>query len=228
MIQFHKGGETHTNRKTIIIGVLLFAAGLVLNYLLERHNIVKTWEGSDYAVSWADLFYPPLCVLLSLTGIVLMVGGAMGRAANRRLLLYAFAYVFPLTILYTLFAFGIQFMQTGADRLGECPGLYQAAASSSVIPESKWRPGRPALGCEVGRRGVFLIYYNSVGVRGVTDTSAQQRIIDKLAEFCRRTPTHPVQVMFYEEEHWTVRQGKNAATLGSGTPSKLVRVVNIV
>ncbi len=160
-------------------------------------------------MSWADLFYPPLCVLLSLTGVVLTVGGAMGSRANRRLLLYAFAYVFPLTILYTLFAFGMQFIQTGADRLGECPGLEQAAASSNVIPESKWRPGRPALGCVVERRGVFLAYYNSVGVNGVTDTSAQQRIIDKLAEYCRRTPTHAVQMMFYEEEHWTVREGKN-------------------
>ncbi len=72
------------------------------------------------------------------------------------------------------------------------------------------------------------VHYNSVGVHGVTDTSAQQRIIDKLAEYCRRTPTHAVQVMFYEEEHWTVRQEKNGATFCSGTPSKLVRVVNIV
>lgn len=223
-----RSAATRTNKRTIIIGVLLFAAGLMLNYLLERHNILKTLEGSGYAVSWADLFYPPLCVSLSLTGVVLMVGGGMGRAANRRLLLYGFAYVFPLTILYTLFAFGMQFIQTGADRLGECPGLEQAAASSNVIPESKWRPGRPALGCEVERRGVFLTYFNSVGVHGVTDTLAQQRIIDKLAEYCRRTPTHAVQLMFYEEEHWTVRQGKNGVTFGSGTPSKLVRVVNIV
>ncbi len=199
----------------------------MMNYLLERHNILKTWEGSPYPVSWADVFYPPLCVLLSLTGVVLMVGGAMGRAAAPRLLLYACAYVFPLTILYTLFAFGMQFISTGADRLGECPGLERAAASSNVIPESKWRQGRPALGCGAERRGVFLTYYNSVGIYGVTDASAQQRIIDKLAEYCRRTPTHGVRVMFYEEEHWTVRQGKNGATFGSGTPSKLVRVVNI-
>ena len=45
----------------------------MMNYLLERHNILKTWEGSPYPVSWADVFYPPLCVLLSLTGVVLMV-----------------------------------------------------------------------------------------------------------------------------------------------------------
>jgi hypothetical protein len=69
------------------------------------------------------------------------------------------ALLFPLIILYTLFAFGMQFIQTGADRLGECPGLEQAAASSNVIAESKWRPGRPALGCEVERRDVFLTYY---------------------------------------------------------------------
>lgn len=107
----------------------------------------------------------------------------------------------------------MQFLQTGADRLGERPGLEQAAASSNVIPESKSRPGRPALGCAVERPGAFLTYYNSVGVNGVTDTSAQQRIIDKLAEYCRRTPTRGVQVMFYEEEHWTTRQGKTTISV---------------
>jgi hypothetical protein len=216
----------HSNRKIIIIGVLLLASGLILNYLFEGHNFFKIWENSGYSISWADFFYPPLCVFLSLTGIVL-IALAILRTTIRRVFLYAFAIAFPLTILYTLFAFAMQFIQTGADRIGECHGLYQAAASSNVIPESQWRPGRPALGCEVQRRGMFLSYYNSVGVHGVTDKAAQQQILDRVAEHFRQAHTHPVQVMFYEKEIWSVRHGKNGVTFGSGSPSRLIRVVNI-
>ncbi len=220
---------TDDNRRhleTAKTGVLLLASGFILNYLLERHNILKIWGNSTDPMSWADLSYPPLCVFLSLTGVVLIVLAIL-HTAIRRVLEYAFAIAFPLTILYTLFAFAVQFIQTGADRLGECPGLYQAAASSNVIPESQWRPGRPALGCEVQRRGMFLSYYNSVGVHGVTDKAAQQQILDRLAEHYRQAHTHPLQVVFYEKENWSVRQGKNGVTFGSGSPSRLIRVVNI-
>jgi hypothetical protein len=207
--------------------VLLFTAGLLLNYLLERHSVLKVREASPYAVSWADLFYPPLCVLLSLTGVVLMVGGAMGRAVDRRLRLYTYAYVFPLTILYTLFAFGMQFIQTGADRLGECPGLDQAASSSHVIPMSKARPGYAAVGCGVERRGIFLVFYNDMSVYGVTDTAAQEQVLESIAEHYRQAHTHPVRVRFYEEENWSVRQGKNGVTFGSRGPETLIRVASV-
>jgi hypothetical protein len=193
-----------SNRSPIVIGVLLLASGLALNYLFERHNVFKLWENSRYAISWADLFYPPLCVFLSLPGIVLVVGGAIGRMPIRRLRRYALVIAIPLTILYTVFTFAIQFMQTGADRLGECPGLNQAASNSNVIPESKWRPGHPSVGCGVERRGIFLSYYNDMAVFGVTGAGAQQRILDELAEQIRRAHTHPVQVVFYEEENWLV------------------------
>lgn len=216
----------HSNRKIIIIGVLLLASGLTLNYLFERHNILKIWGNSTDPMSWADLFYPPLCVFLSLIGVVL-IALVILRTTIRPVFLYAFAIAFPLTILYTLFAFAMQFIQTGADRLGECPGLYQAAASSNVIPESKWRPGHPAVGCGVERRGMFLSYYNEIGVNGVTDKAAQQQILDRVAEHFRQAHTHPVQVTFYEEEIWSVRHGKNGVTFGSGSPSRLIRVVNI-
>lgn len=49
----------------------------------------------------------------------------------------SFAIAVPFTIFHTWFIFGIQFVATGADRLGECTGLVQAAASSNEIPESK-------------------------------------------------------------------------------------------
>lgn len=204
----------------------MLAGGLALNYLFERHNIFKLWENST-PVSWADVFYPPSCVFLSLTGIVLVVGGATSGTTTRRLLRRAFVIVIPLTILYTLFTFAMQFMQTGADRLGECPGLNQAASASNVIPVSKLRPDYPAVGCAVERRGIFLSYYNYLWVYGVTDAAAQQRVLDGIAEHFRQAHTHPVQVMFYDKENWSVRQLENGRTAISGRPSKLIRVVNI-
>jgi hypothetical protein len=137
------------NRVTVGIGMLLLAAGLILNYIFERHSFYV-----------GDLLYPVFCLLLSLSGAFIAIGGA-ARASIRRVLPYAFATVFPLTILYFVFYYGMLFVQTGADRLGECPGLDQAAASTKVIPESKSSPGLPAVGCGVERRGMFLEYYTN-------------------------------------------------------------------
>src|SRR5579864_7521422 len=106
-----------SNRVTVGIGLLLLATGLTLNYLFERHNLFT---------SWGDLFYPTSCFFLFLTGVVLSIGG-VARGSIRRLLPYAFSIVIPLTLLYIGFYAGVQFIQTGADRLGECPGLDQAA-----------------------------------------------------------------------------------------------------
>jgi hypothetical protein len=140
----------------ILVGLLLLASGPILNYLFERHNIFKLWENST-PVSWADVFYSPLCVFLSLTGIVLAVGGAISRTSIRRLLRHSFAIVIPLTVRYAGFTFAMQFVQTGADRWDECPGLNQAASASNVIPVSKLRPDYPAVGCAVQRRVFFSL-----------------------------------------------------------------------
>jgi hypothetical protein len=216
-----------SNKNTIAIGVLLLASGPTLNYLFERYNILAVRENSPYPVALSDGLYPVLCVFLSLIGIVLIVGGALGRTTTRRLLRYAYMIAVPLTIPYALFSFGMQFMQTGFDRLGECPGFVQAASSSNVIPESKREPGQRAAGCGTERRGIYLSYYNDIVVYGVTDEAAQQHVLDAVAEHFRQAHTHPVQVRFYEEENWSVRHVKKGVTVGSGTPSKLVRVVNI-
>jgi hypothetical protein len=217
----------HANPRTITVGVLLLASGLAINYLLERYNIFKVWETSRYPISWADLFYPPLCVLLSLTGAVLVVSGGISRLPIRPLLRRTTAIVIPLTVLYTLFAFAMQFIQTGADRLGECPGLDQAASSSNVIPPSKVRPGHAAVGCGVERRGILLSFYNDMSVYGVTDPEAQQRVLERVTEQYQQAHTHPVQVMFYEEENWSVRQGKSGVTFGSRGPEKLIRIASV-
>jgi hypothetical protein len=213
--------------ETLKTGIVLLASGFILNYLFERHNIFKVWENSQYPISLADCFYPPLCVLLALTGAVSIVLAVL-RTTIQRSVLYSFAVAFPLTILYTLFAFSMQFIATGADRLGECDGVVQAASTSNVIPESKRSPGHPAVGCSVERRGMFLSYYNDIWVYGVTDLAAQQRVLDGIAERFRQAHTHPVQVTFRGEENWTVRQSKNGkATFGSGGPTKLIRIANI-
>jgi hypothetical protein len=191
-----------SNMATVGTGLLLLAAGLILNYVFERHSFYV-----------GDLLYPAFCLLLSLAGVFIAIGGA-ARASVRRVLPYAYATVFPLTILYFVFYCGMMFLQTGADRLGECPGLDQAATSTNVIPESKSRPGLPAIGCGVERRGMFLSYYNTVGVYGVTETVAQQHVLDSLSEYYRREHTHPIQVRFYEKENWTTRQGRNGVALG--------------
>ena len=218
--------DRHRKREMIIVGALLLTSGLVLNYLLERHNIFKLWENSPYPISWADFFYPPLCVFLSQVGLVLMGLGTF-RTSAERMLLYAVAMAIPATVLYTLFAFAMQFVATGADRLSECAGLDQAASITNVIPESKVRPGFPAVGCAVERRGIFLSYYNDILVYGVTDPAAQQSVLDGIDQHYRQAHTHPVQVMFFERENWTVRQGRNGATFGSRGPEKLIRVANI-
>lgn len=214
-------GHHGLTRQTEIAGLLLLASGLGTNYLLERHNVFKLWENSRYPVSWSDAFYPPLCVLLATTGILLLVGGIMRR------FWVAFGVAIPLTVLYSLFFFGIQFVQTGADRLGECPGLDQAARDSHLIPLSKVTPGSVAVGCGVERRGVFLAFYNDMSVYGVTDTAAQEHVLEGIAEHYRQAHTHPVRVRFYEEENWSVRQGKNGVTFGSRGPEKLIRVASV-
>ncbi len=218
---------SHSSGNTMMLGVLMLGGGLALNYVLEHHNIFKILENSPYSISWADIFYPPLCVFLSLTGVFLVGAGAIRRTPTRTLLKNTLVIAIPLTILYTLFVFAVQFIQTGADRLGECPGFKQAASSTNVIPESKSRPGHSAVGCSVQRRGIFLSYYNDMSVYGVTDPEAQQRILDKVAEHFRQARTHPVQVIFYENENWSVRQGENGVTFEAGGPSKPIRVVNI-
>ena len=74
---------------------------------------------------------------------------------------------------------------------------------------------------------MYLSYYNDIAVLGVTDAAAQQRVLDGIAERFRQAHTHPVQVMFYDKENWSVRQLENGRTVGWGGPGKLIRIVNI-
>jgi hypothetical protein len=221
-------GQSNKRIKVVSTGLALLIAGFGLNYLLQRHNIFKLWENSDYPISWADFAYPPVCVLLCLTGIALSFVGLFLRNAIWRSVVYSAAIAVPLTVVYTMFAFGMQFVATGADRLGECPSLDQAATSTGVIPESQWRKGHAAVGCGVQRRGMFLSYYNDMAVFGVTDIQAQQSVLDEITKRYRQAHTHPVQVRFLDRAYFSIREGTGGATIGTKTgPSKLIRVVNI-
>jgi hypothetical protein len=204
-----------SNRATVGIGLLLLATGLILNYIFERHSFHV-----------GDLLYPVLCFFLSLAGVFISVGG-VARTSFRGLLPYAYATVLPLTILYFVFFYGIQFVQTGADRFGECTGLCQTVAASVVVPGSLSVPGRPAVFCSVERRGMFLSYYNQLTVYGVTDLAAQQKVLDGLTQHYRQAHTNPIQVMFYERENWTVRSGKSGVSSGARGPERLIRVATV-
>ena len=219
--------EERKRLSVMLISPILLIGGLILNIGFERHNPLKLWENSPYPISWADLFYPPLCVFLCLTGLVLMIDGLLRANTTWRALAYSAAIAIPITVLYTVFVYAMQFVATGADRLGECPGLDAAAASSNVIPESKWGTNRPAVGCAVERRGVFLSFYNDIDVYGVTDPPAQQQVLAKLAQEHERAQTHPLRVRFFERENVSVRQGKSGAVFRSAAPVKLIRVASI-
>jgi hypothetical protein len=210
------GESDSTVKNTIGIGVLLLLSGLVLNYIFDRHSFGLR----------AELFLTVVPFFLAVTGVVLSIVGVTSLPL-RRALRAALLISVPITILYVPFYVGVQFIQTGADRFGECTALDQAAAISNVIPESQWRPGHPAVGCSVERRGMFLSYYNQLTVYGVTDSVAQQKVLDGLTQYYRQAHTNPIQVKFYEKENWTVRRGKNGIGPGTRGPEKLIRVATV-
>jgi hypothetical protein len=58
-------------KRTIWIGLALLIGGPVLSHFLDRHNYFKIIEDSRYPISWADTFYPPICALMAVSGVVL-------------------------------------------------------------------------------------------------------------------------------------------------------------
>ena len=214
-------------KPAILIAPLLLAGGLALDWILERHNIFKLWENSSYPISWADMFYPPLCLWICLTGIMLLITRQPSAEMSRGVLLRTVALALPLVVLYTIVLGGMQFVASGADRLGECPDLDHAAARSNVIPESQWWKGRPAVGCAVERRGVFLSSYNDLAVYGVTEKESQQRVVDEVSKQYRQAHTHPVQIRFFDRENVITDKRANGVVFQKAGPTNLIRVVNI-
>jgi hypothetical protein len=92
---------------------------------------------------------------MTVTGMVLSIVGITGLPLRRALRAATLISV-PMTILFVPFYVGVQFVQTGADRFGECTSLRQTAAASGVVPSSLSVPGQPAVFCSVEKRGMFL------------------------------------------------------------------------
>jgi hypothetical protein len=198
------------------IGVLLLLSGLVLNYFLARQNVGPRVELS---LTMGPFF-------ITLAGAVLSIVG-LTDVPIRRALRIALLMALTITLLYIPFYMGIQFLQTGADRFGECTTLCETAAASRVVPVSVSMPGKPAVFCSVERRGMFLAYYNRIMIYGVTERAAQDAVLKGLSEYYHTAHTNPLEVMFLEKENWTARQGRNGVVSGSRGPEKLIRVVNI-
>lgn len=215
------------SKPAILIGPILLAGGVALDWALERHNIFKLLENSSDPISWADMFYPPLCVWICLAGMMLLITRQPSSEKNLGVLLRAVALALPLVVLYTIFDFGMQFVASGADRLGECPGLDRAASESEVIPESQWQTGHRAVGCAVERRGIFLSSYNDLTVFGVTHKGSQQRVIDEVSRQYEHAHTHPVQIRFFERENVFTNKASNGVVFQKAGPVKLIRIVNI-
>jgi hypothetical protein len=198
------------------LGALLVGLGLVSNYFLERQNFGD----------WTALLASAFAFFLTVAGIVSGVAG-VARCRPVQVLLLAVAISLPLAICFGFCYFIIQSVQTGADRLGECPALEKAAAATNVVPDSVVRWGRPAVDCAVERRGMWLEFYNRIEVYGVRDPSAQQAILDSLSSRYRAAHTHPLQIMFYEKDNWVLKSGTARAGLWVSGPRKLIRVVRI-
>src|SRR5215472_7560652 len=218
-------------REDVLLGVILVAAGFLGNYMLEHRTFLRPGILSPrgYLGAWPDLLLPSLGFFLTVSGVILLAIGV------KRLVLPgtgqwrfwpAFLLAALLTIPYGFFSFGMQFVATGADRLGECSGLDQAANASGEIADSLAFPDRPAIGCAVNRYGMFLSYYNDLSVYGVAHPAAQERVVQNLREYRKHTYTHPVHIAFYEKENWTSWYNpRNGVAGGQRRPEKLLRIV---
>jgi hypothetical protein len=186
-----------------------------------------------YLGGWLDsLLLPTVAFFLTSTGLILFLVALVRRSIHGNLLRdlsLVLLISIPLAALYGVSYLGMQFLQTGADILGDCNGLMQAANNSGDIPRSVSVPGKPAVGCAVERYGMFLSFYNDLIVWGVTSRTAQDRVLENVANYRRDVSTHPVRIGFYESENWRPLRvdatGKGWG--GQRGPEKLIRIVTL-
>ena len=194
-------------------GFLVLLGGLLLNQLPWHHSIG----------AWPDLLIPIVAFFVAATGIVWCLMGLARILAERKRVEHSldtlgnppsqptargtrYRRVFfpisilsvPLTILFGLFYLGMQFVQTGADRTGQCESLIQSAAETGIVPQSAALAGKPAVGCGSERYGMFLSLYNDVRVWGVANRSKQDEILQNLSGYQKQNHTLPMRVSFYE------------------------------
>jgi hypothetical protein len=217
------------------ISACLFVAGLLVNYIAERHSFMPLGAHSPESAwgGWLDVFVPVVAFYLGSTGLVLFGLALQGRPTTgefRSGFVQSLPISLPLTALYAIFFLGMQFFATGADRLGECPGLVRAAINSGEITEQfRYAPHGPAVGCGNQRYGMFLSTYNHVSMDGVTEWEAQEHVLRNLADYRKEFDTHPIRVMFYEKENW-IASPIDKESKGGGLrwgPRNLLRVVTL-
>jgi len=216
------------------ISPCLLVAGLLVNYVAEKHSFIplgvhppgNTWGGLP------DLFVPVAAFYLTLAGLILFVFALRARQAFGKLsegLMISLLTSVPLTILYATFFFGMQWIASGTDRLGECPGLDAAATASHEIAQSLAVPGHTDVGCSVQRYGMFLASYNEISIYGAVDPDAQEHVLKNLSDYHKAADTHPIRVVFYEKENWgpllVDKDGKGWG--GKRGPENIIRVVTI-
>jgi hypothetical protein len=226
--------KTFWRRQDVLLGALLIVAGLSVNYVLEHHIFLKPGMLSPggYLGSWPDVYLPSLAFLLTVSGAILLGFGLkrhISRGTSKWRFLPAFLVAILLTIPYCAFYLGMQFISTGADRLGECAGLVQAANGSHDVPDSQSFPGEPAVGCALERYGMFLSYYNDLAVFGVTDSSAQTRVLQDLSDYREKFHTRPMHVAFYEKQNvMPLRFDKQGKSWGwQAGPAQLLRLATL-
>lgn len=142
----------------------------------------------------------------------------------------AFVAATLLTVPYAAFYVGVQFIASGADRLGECPGLVRSIAASGVVTDkSPYPPGGLAIGCGNNRYGMLLSWYNDLSIYGVTDPASEERVLQALRDYRKKTYTRPLHIAFYQKENWSpLRVDANGKPWGGKRgPEDLLRVVTL-
>jgi uncharacterized membrane protein HdeD (DUF308 family) len=223
-------------------GLFLLVAGVVLNQVPWYHSIG----------AWLDLLTPLVAFFIAVTGLIWCVialfhwsrerhrverslsplGLSTARrpavtiaGMQRRTFFWILILAGILSVVFGLFYLAMQFVQTGADRTGQCGAFIQAADETGLIPKSIALAGRPAMGCGTERYGMLLSPYNDLSVWGVIDRKKQDQILHALSTFQRQNHTLPMRVSFFENENWTEHPDKNGGGWGVRGQEKLIRVV---
>jgi hypothetical protein len=128
-----------------------------------------------------------------------------------------------LSVLHFSYTAAVQFIQSGADRDGQCEGLTRAATASNDIPESPINAAWPAMGCAYELHGMLLSPYYLIRIYGVASEGAQERILKNLSSHHKEAGTHPLRIELYEKDYWVYRKDGSLTKRERG-PGKLLKV----
>ena len=215
----------------VSLSIFLVIGGLLLNEI--------PWYSFPSRAN--DPWFPIVSFFLTVTGAAYLLDGLLqmsGRSGIIRahvsglrtqmvILSVVWLISIPSTAAFGVFYAGMRFMQTGADRTGQCEGLYHVAGLTGLIPKSVVSPSKPAIGCGSERYGMFLSQYNNVTIFGVNDKVEQDRILNALSDYRVSDRISPIRVSFYEKENWSVSTLPSGVVLQTRLPEKLVRVATV-